>query len=122
MNQTWFSYRELHWHPTEDEWTYFLEGQGRVTLFASNSNAVTFNYMAGDVAYIPATYGHYIENTGNSTLKFLEIWNTSKLFELVLCGLTLTVAVTRYDSRHQLGSMVGSDAGWYGTGSPGASR
>ena len=49
--------RELHWHPTEDEWSYFLEGQGRMTLFASSSNAITFNYQAGDVAYIPATYG-----------------------------------------------------------------
>lgn len=49
----------LKWHPTQDEWTYFLEGQGRVTIFASSSNAVTFNYMAGDVAYIPATYGTF---------------------------------------------------------------
>ena len=49
--------RELHWHPTEDEWTFFLEGQGRMTLFASSSNAVTFNYMAGDIGYVPATYG-----------------------------------------------------------------
>ena len=67
----------LQWHPTQDEWRYFLEGTGRMTLFASSSNAVTFNYEPGDISYIPATYGHYIENTGNTTLKYLEIWNSS---------------------------------------------
>ena len=45
------------WHPTQDEWGYFLEGTGRMTIFASSSNAVTFNYEAGDIAYVPATYG-----------------------------------------------------------------
>lgn len=33
------------------------EGQARMTLFASSGNARTFNYQAGDVSYIPATYG-----------------------------------------------------------------
>ena len=51
-----------------------------MTLFASSSNAVTFNYEAGDISYIPATFGHYIENTGNTTLKYLEIWNSSTYF------------------------------------------
>ena len=47
------------WHPTADEWGYFLEGQGRMTIFASSSNAQTFNYEAGDVSYTPATYGEH---------------------------------------------------------------
>ncbi|KAK7037839.1 hypothetical protein VNI00_010800 [Paramarasmius palmivorus] len=68
--------RELHWHPTMDEWAFFLEGEARVTVFASNSNAKTFNYQAGDIAYVPASFGHYVENTGNTTLKFLELFNT----------------------------------------------
>ncbi|THG98782.1 hypothetical protein EW026_g3469 [Hermanssonia centrifuga] len=76
--------RELHWHPTQDEWGYFLEGQGRMTLFASSGNARTYNYEAGDVSYIPATYGHYVENTGNTTLKFLEIWNTAVFQDISL--------------------------------------
>ncbi|KAI0927194.1 hypothetical protein AcV5_007794 [Taiwanofungus camphoratus] len=68
--------RELHWHPTQDEWTYYLSGTGRVTLFASSSTARTYDYEAGDIGYVPATYGHYIENIGNDTLHFLEIFNT----------------------------------------------
>lgn len=36
--------REMHWHPTDDEWSFFIEGQARVTVFASQSNARTFDY------------------------------------------------------------------------------
>ncbi|KAI0091216.1 oxalate decarboxylase [Irpex rosettiformis] len=68
--------RELHWHPTEDEWGFFLEGQGRITIFAAQSNAQTYDYQAGDISYIPASNGHYLENTGNTTLRFLEIFNS----------------------------------------------
>ncbi|KAF7426327.1 hypothetical protein PC9H_008695 [Pleurotus ostreatus] len=66
--------RELHWHPTQPEWSYFLEGQARVTVFASEGHAQTYNFMPGDVGYIPPSFGHYVENTGNTTLKFLEIF------------------------------------------------
>ena len=54
-----------------------------MTIFASSSNAITFNYEPGDISYIPATFGHYIENTGNTTLKYLEIWNSSAHSPLV---------------------------------------
>ncbi|KAI0649218.1 oxalate decarboxylase [Trametes meyenii] len=64
---------ELHWHPEQDGWTYFLEGQARITLFAANENARRFDYQAGDIAYVSASFGHYIGNTGNSTLHLLEI-------------------------------------------------
>ncbi|KAF8526080.1 RmlC-like cupin domain-containing protein [Hysterangium stoloniferum] len=64
--------RELHWHPTQDEWTYFISGQARVTIFAANGNARTFNYQAGDVGYVPVANGHYVEHIGNETLHFLE--------------------------------------------------
>ncbi|KAH9925427.1 oxalate decarboxylase [Epithele typhae] len=68
--------RELHWHPTQAEWGYFLEGSARVTLFAANGVAQTFDYQPGDVSYVPTSFGHYVENTGNTTLRFLEVFNT----------------------------------------------
>ena len=37
------------WHPTQDEWSFFLEGNARVTLFASSGQARTFNYQPGDI-------------------------------------------------------------------------
>ncbi|EKM77986.1 hypothetical protein AGABI1DRAFT_114840 [Agaricus bisporus var. burnettii JB137-S8] len=66
--------RELHWHPTQDEWSFFLSGNARVTIFAAQSNARTFDYQAGDIGYVPGAMGHYVENTGNTTLRFLEIF------------------------------------------------
>ncbi|KAL0066821.1 hypothetical protein AAF712_006224 [Marasmius tenuissimus] len=76
--------RELHWHPTSDEWTFFLEGEGRITVFAASTNANTFNYQAGDIAYVPASMGHYVENTGNTTLRYLEIFNTDRFQDVSL--------------------------------------
>ncbi|TCD66422.1 hypothetical protein EIP91_001358 [Steccherinum ochraceum] len=76
--------RELHWHPTQDEWTFFLEGEARITLFASSSNSRTFNYQGGDIGYVPASFGHYVENTGNTTLHFLEIFNTDRFQDVSL--------------------------------------
>ncbi|KAF9043730.1 oxalate decarboxylase [Hymenopellis radicata] len=76
--------RELHWHPTMDEWSFFLEGTGRVTIFASQGTARTFNYQPGDVGYVPTAMGHYVENTGNTTLRFLEIFNTDRFQDISL--------------------------------------
>ncbi|EIM91694.1 uncharacterized protein STEHIDRAFT_182922 [Stereum hirsutum FP-91666 SS1] len=68
--------RKLHWHPTQDEWSFFLCGNARMTVFAAESNARTFDYQAGDIGYVPAALGHYVENIGNDTLHFLEILKT----------------------------------------------
>jgi oxalate decarboxylase family bicupin protein len=76
--------RELHWHPTMDEWSFFLEGTGRVTIFASQGNARTFNYQPGDIGFVPTAMGHYVENTGNTTLKYLEIFNTDRFQDISL--------------------------------------
>ncbi|RZT21014.1 oxalate decarboxylase family bicupin [Fictibacillus sp. BK138] len=71
--------RELHWHPNNDEWQYYLTGMGRMTVFAGDGAARTFNVRAGDVGYVPFAFGHYIQNTGNQSLWFLEIFK-SKIF------------------------------------------
>jgi oxalate decarboxylase len=69
--------RELHWHPNGDEWQYYLSGQGRMTVFASSGKARTFDYRAGDVGYVPFAMGHYIENTGDETLRFLALFRSA---------------------------------------------
>ncbi|HEX4679354.1 MAG TPA: oxalate decarboxylase family bicupin [Gaiellaceae bacterium] len=68
--------RELHWHPNADEWQYYISGQARMTVFGSSGTANTFDYQAGDVGYVPRPMGHYIENTGNTTLRFLEMFRS----------------------------------------------
>ncbi len=72
--------RELHWHPHADEWQYYISGQGRMTVFAAGNSAQTFNYQAGDVGYVPRAMPHYVENTGTTTLRFLEMFR-SPVFE-----------------------------------------
>ena len=69
--------REMHWHPNTDEWQYYIEGQARMGVFAAAGQARTFDFMAGDVGYVPFAMGHYIENTGNTRLRFLEIFKSS---------------------------------------------
>jgi oxalate decarboxylase len=76
--------RELHWHPNTDEWQYYIEGQGRMTVFASSGKARTFDYQAGDVGYIPFAMGHYVENTGNEPLRFLELFRSDRFADVSL--------------------------------------
>ncbi len=45
-------------------------------VFASSGQARTFDFYANDVGYVPFAMGHYIENTGNTTLRFLEIFKS----------------------------------------------
>jgi oxalate decarboxylase len=69
--------REMHWHPNTDEWQYYIEGQARMGVFAASGQARTFNFQAGDVGYVPFAMGHFIENTGSTPLRFLEIFKSS---------------------------------------------
>ena len=68
--------RELHWHTNAAEWQYYIAGKGRMTVFANKSDARTMNFAAGDVGYVPVTLPHYIENTGNEDLVFLEMFKS----------------------------------------------
>jgi oxalate decarboxylase len=66
--------RELHWHPNASEWSFFLKGSGRMTVFNSSEQARTMDFNANDVGFVPAVAGHYVENTGNEDLVFLEMF------------------------------------------------
>jgi oxalate decarboxylase len=76
--------RELHWHPNTDEWQYYIEGQARMVVFAASGQARTFDFRAGDVGYVPFATGHYIENTGTTPLRFLEMFKSSYFADLSL--------------------------------------
>ena len=76
--------RELHWHPNADEWQYFIAGSGRMTVFATGGRARTMDFQAGDVGYIQKTLPHYIQNTGSTDLKFLEMFKSSVYQDLSL--------------------------------------
>lgn len=76
--------RELHWHPNADEWQYYIEGEARMTVFASGGKARTFDYRAGDVGYVPFAMGHYIENTGSTPVRFLEVFKSDHFADVSL--------------------------------------
>ena len=76
--------RELHWHQNADEWQYYTQGKGRMTVFFNGGKARTADFDAGDVGYVPKTFGHYIENTGDTDLVFLEMFKADRFEDLSL--------------------------------------
>ena len=73
-----------------------------MTIFAGTGIAQTFDYQPGDISYIPTAYGerislyvagsqrsdsdvgHFVENTGNTPLRFLEIFNSDRYQDVSL--------------------------------------
>src|ERR1700733_4576728 len=76
--------RELHWHPNADEWQYYITGKGRMTVFAAGTTARTMDFEEGDVGYIPISNPHYIENTGDTDLVFIEMFKSSEYQDISL--------------------------------------
>lgn len=76
--------REMHWHPNASEWQYYIQGEAKMTVFAAESHARTFNYQSGDVGYVPFAMGHYVQNTGDTTLRFLEIFKDDHFADVSL--------------------------------------
>lgn len=70
--------RELHWHPTADEWQYIVEGRISVTLFGSKGRYRIETLSKGDVGYIPQGYGHSIENIGGGKARVLIAFNAGR--------------------------------------------
>ncbi|TQR95480.1 cupin domain-containing protein [Paenibacillus ottowii] len=68
--------REMHWHPNADEWQYYLDGKAEMTVFLAEGNAVTEQFEAGDVGYVPMGAGHYIQNTGPDVCRILIGFNS----------------------------------------------
>ncbi|WP_263411427.1 cupin domain-containing protein [Terriglobus tenax] len=76
--------RELHWHPNASEWQFYIKGKARMTVFMPVGNARTMDYNANDVGFVPAVAGHYVENTGDTDLVFLEMFATDRFMDISL--------------------------------------
>ncbi len=76
--------RELHWHPTASEWQYYISGKGRMTVFFPVDNGRTMDFNANDVGYVPSNAPHYIENTGDRDLVFLETFASEEFTDVSL--------------------------------------
>jgi oxalate decarboxylase len=76
--------RELHWHPNADEWQYWLKGKGRLGVFDTGPRAVTMDFNPGDIAYVKRNNGHYVKNTGDTDLQFLEVFRSDHFADVSL--------------------------------------
>ncbi|KAH7149018.1 oxalate decarboxylase oxdC [Dactylonectria estremocensis] len=76
--------REMHWHPTADEWSFFIRGRARVTIFASEGTARTFDYLPGDVGIVPRNMGHFVENIGDEPVEMLEVFRADQFRDVSL--------------------------------------
>ena len=74
----------MHWHPNADEWQYYIAGQAAMTIFNVGPRAVTQNFNPGDIGYVKKSLGHYIKNTGNTDLVFLEIFRADRFEDVSL--------------------------------------
>ena len=55
-----------------------------MTVFNAEENARTVDFNANDVGFVPAMAGHYIENTGDEELVFLELFAAAEYQEISL--------------------------------------
>jgi oxalate decarboxylase len=76
--------REMHWHPNNDEWQYYISGTARMTVFGANGTARTYDYRAGDVGYVPRAFGHYIQNTGTESVWAMEMFKSDRFEDVSL--------------------------------------
>jgi oxalate decarboxylase len=54
-------------------------------MFKGDGGAViTFDFRAGDVGYVPKSMSHYVENTGDVPLKFLELFRSNRFQDVSL--------------------------------------
>jgi len=102
--------REMHWHPNNDEWQYWMSGHARMTVFGSSHTARTFDFYPGDVGYVPKMMGHYFENVGDEPVRMLELFRSDHFADVSLnqwLGLTPAevVAATLNVSRDTVAAM-----------------
>lgn len=75
---------KLHWHPNASELIYFLRGRGQVALFGSGGRGKVAEFGPGDIAAIPAGFGHAIRNTGEDEFEMVQVWDSGQFEEILL--------------------------------------
>jgi oxalate decarboxylase len=80
MRLTAGSFRELHWH-TSDEWAFMLYGNARVTVLNPDGTIFIGDVGKGDLWYFPAGYPHSIQGLGPDGTEFMLIFNQGDFSE-----------------------------------------
>jgi oxalate decarboxylase len=80
MRLTAGSFRELHWH-TSDEWAIVLTGSTRVTVLNPDGTIFIGDVGKGDLWYFPAGFPHSIQGLGPDGSEFMLIFNQGDFSE-----------------------------------------
>jgi len=80
MRLTAGSFRELHWH-TSDEWAFMLYGNARVTVLNPDGTIFIGDVGKGDLWYFPAGFPHSIQGLGPDGCEFMLIFNQGTFSE-----------------------------------------
>src|SRR5580658_5793757 len=80
MRLTAGSFRELHWH-TSDEWAYMLYGNARVTVLNPDGTIFIGDVGKGDLWFFPAGYPHSIQGLGPDGCEFLLVFDEGTFSE-----------------------------------------
>ena len=55
-----------------------------MTVFGAQTNSCTFDFRAGDVGTVPKAMAHFVENTGDVPLWFLELFRALRFMDVSL--------------------------------------
>ena len=55
-----------------------------MTVFGAEAKARTFDFRAGDVGSVPRSMAHFVENTGDNELRFLELFRADRFQDISL--------------------------------------
>jgi oxalate decarboxylase len=80
MRLTAGSFRELHWH-TSDEWAYMLYGNARVSVLNPDGTVFLGDVGEGDLWYFPAGFPHSIQGLRPDGAEFMLIFNQGNFSE-----------------------------------------
>jgi oxalate decarboxylase len=80
MRLTAGSFRELHWH-TSDEWAFMLYGNARVTVLNPDGTIFIGDVDKGDLWYFPAGFPHSIQGLGPDGSEFMLIFDQGTFSE-----------------------------------------
>jgi oxalate decarboxylase/phosphoglucose isomerase-like protein (cupin superfamily) len=71
---------------TEGKYRYYLKGSARMTVFNTGPHADTTDFRPGDVGLVRRNCGHYVENTGDDDLVFIETFRSDHYEEVSLAN------------------------------------
>ena len=69
------SLRQLHWHPTADEWQFGIHGSVEVQTFNGSGVVSNFTLAEGQVGIIQRSMGHYIKNSSPEPAYYILVFS-----------------------------------------------